>query len=151
MKIMIITWIHIYSALFQVDPYLAEAIVQQESTYNPKATGLIKEVGLMQIRRKYLDNPDIYYNPRLNLFIGIKRLAELQRLKPRLGENWFCAWNLGPTGALALHKEKKLNNFKYCREVKSKRLKLVKEYNKKYRGISRNKEILVTRYNSQRN
>jgi hypothetical protein len=92
--------------------------------YNPNATGAIKEVGLMQLRREYLEDPDSYYNPRKNLKEGIKRLAKLKRLKDKLGENWWCAWNLGPTGALRLESKGELSSFHYCKNVKNKYIKL---------------------------
>ncbi len=132
MKLLIVAWIQIYSSFFGVDPYFVEAIVQQESMYNANATGAASEVGLMQIKREYLDFPDEYYNPRLNLFVGVKRLSELKRLRSKLGQNWFCAWNLGPTGALRLHREGTLSKFKYCRQVRLRKEKLQRNKISKY-------------------
>lgn len=129
MKLTIVALIKIFSIQYNIDPFLVEAIVQQESMYNPNSTGGLNEVGLMQMRPEYLDNPQSYYDPRKNLREGIKRLSKLKRLEPKLGKNWFCAWNLGANGALRLHQKNKLNNFKYCKEVRAKYSKLL-QYNR---------------------
>ena len=131
MKVMILVWIQFFSTQHGVDPMLVEAIVAQESSYNPKATGGIGEIGLMQIRKEYLDDPKAYYDPYLNLKEGIKRLAELKRLEKQLGPNWFVAWNLGATGALEFHKAHGIKNYPYSRDVFSKYARILAEHNKR--------------------
>jgi hypothetical protein len=103
--------------------------------YNPKATGPLNEVGLMQMRHEYLDNPNKYYDARLNLKEGIKRLAKLKRLEPKLGSNWFCAWNLGAVGAIRMAKKKRLRKFHYCKSVKRRYSILVKDNQNKNTNI----------------
>lgn len=128
MKIMILVWIQFFSNQYGVDPILVESIVAQESNYNPKATGSIGEIGLMQIRKEYLTNPQTYYDPYLNLKEGVKRLAELKRLEKHLGPYWFTAWNLGPTGALELNKNGNIKNFPYAKKVYARYAKILKEH-----------------------
>lgn len=128
MKVMILVWIQFFSNQYGVDPVLVESIVAQESNYNPKATGGLGEIGLMQIRKEYLTNPKAYYDPYLNLKEGVKRLAELKRLEKQLGPYWFAAWNLGPTGALEFNKRKHIKHFPYAKEVYVRYAKILKEH-----------------------
>lgn len=117
MKFIIIAWIQFFSAEYNLDPVLVEAIVKTESEYNYMATGGIGEVGLLQMRHEYLDRPTKYYNPHQNLKEGIKRLAELKKLENQLGQYWFVAWNMGATGALKYHKKHGIKNFIYGKKV----------------------------------
>lgn len=124
MQIMILVWIQMFSAEYKLDPVLVEAIVRTEAgfakdrkTYNHLAKGGIGEIGLMQMRKEYLDSPQTYYNPYKNLKEGVKRLAELKKLEKELGEFWFVAWNLGPTGALKFHKARGISRAPYTRMV----------------------------------
>lgn len=117
MQFIIIAWIQLFSAQYNLDPILVEAIVKTESEYNYLATGGIGEVGLMQMRHEYLDKPKKYYNPYQNLKEGIQRLAELKKLDKEFGPYWFVAWNLGVTGARKYHKKYHIRNFPYGKKV----------------------------------
>lgn len=110
-------WILFLSNTHNVDPYLVTAIIETESSFNADATGLIGEIGLMQIRKEYLKKEINYYDPINNLKAGIPKLASYKRLQNKLGDYWFCSWNLGPTGALRYNKAKGLKNFRYCKKV----------------------------------
>ncbi len=117
MQTAILIWISVFSGTYNVDPDLVAAMVETESQFNPNTTGAIGEIGLLQMRKEYLDRPQHYYHPVLNLSEGIERLSKLKRLESRLGKYWFCAWNLGPTGALKIDKKIGIENFSYCKKV----------------------------------
>lgn len=121
-------YIYIFSVGYDVDPMLVTSIVSVESSFNANATGGMGEIGLMQIRSEYLTNPKDYYNPVLNLKEGIKRLSKLQRLEPKLGRYWYCAWNLGAVGAIRYHKRKGLHRFSYCKKVEKRKAELKEEF-----------------------
>jgi len=117
MQFIIVAWIQFFSAQYNLDPVLVEAIVKTESNYDYLATGSIGEIGLMQMRHEYLDRPAKYYNPYQNLRVGIQRLAELKKLESEFGPYWFVAWNLGVTGARKYHEKKGIRNFPYGKKV----------------------------------
>lgn len=131
MKIAILVWIQFFASQHGVDPMLVEAIVRQESSYNPQATGSIGEIGLMQMRKEYLTKPNDYYQPYLNLKEGIKRLAELKRHENVLGPYWFVAWNAGSQGALVFHKTNGIENHKYSRMVMMRYAEIMQEHDKR--------------------
>ncbi len=73
-----------------VDPYLALAVMKQESAFNPRAQSSANAMGLMQIipatgQRQAVQTgladfqPAMLYEPKINISLGINYLAELMR------------------------------------------------------------------------
>jgi len=111
-----------YSMINGVDPNVVKSIVEVESNYRPHVTGSVGEMGLMQLKPFYLPGPLSLYDPETNIAVGTRELSKLQRLKPRLGDQWYAAWNLGPTGALKYARKWDIKKFAYVRKVESVRL-----------------------------
>ena len=69
-----------------VPPALAQALVQVESSHNPKATGRNGEIGLLQIKPKtaramgYKGSAQALYDPETNLAWGMKYLGKAHDL-----------------------------------------------------------------------
>lgn len=142
MKTMLLVWISFFSNEYKMDPVLVEAIVRTESSYNSQAIGPIGEIGLMQMRHEYLDNPKKYLDPYENLKEGVKRLAELKRLENELGPFWYTAWNLGPTGAKRYNNKKGLYKHPYSKKVLANYIKIKKEI--KTRPLSMQYQYMAT-------
>lgn len=106
-----------YSMIHNINPKLIESIIEVESKGNPRATGSLGEVGLMQIRPEYWKGPMSLYEPELNIAIGTKKLNKLKKYSKQLGSYYFVAWNLGPTGALKYNKKRAIKKFVYARKV----------------------------------
>lgn len=119
LKILILSHIWYYSTINGLDPKLVESIVQTESSFRPEVTGSVGERGLMQIKPQFLLGPltQDLYDPETNIAIGCAELAKLKRLKPRLGDYWFVAWNLGPTGAIRYSNVYDISNFAYAKKI----------------------------------
>lgn len=117
MTLLLMITISLHSMVHGVNPQLVESIIEVESKFNPDMTGSIGEIGLMQIRKEYWQGPLNLYNPEMNIGVGISMLAKLKKLKPRLGEYYYVAWNLGPTGAIKYSKKKKLKQFSYAKKT----------------------------------
>lgn len=138
MQVAIYIWISFFATEHNLDPILIEAIVRSEAgfkkdgkTYNPDAIGKIGEIGLMQMRHEYLEEPTRYLNPYENLKEGTKRLVELKRLENTLGAFWFTAWNAGASGALEYHKKFGISKHKYSKKVLSNYIAIKKEMKKR--------------------
>ncbi len=81
--------IHLYSAQYRVDPFLAVAVIKNESNFKPEAKSKTGALGLMQIMpetgawiAKCTDFPNFRDNlllkPELNIKFGCWYLAELE-------------------------------------------------------------------------
>jgi len=90
-----------------VDPYLAAALIRQESMFNPSARSPVGALGLMQVmpqtgatlaRRLGVSrfNPDMLTRPELNVHFGMAYLADQLRTWGRL-DAVLAAYNAGPT------------------------------------------------------
>lgn len=79
-------------------PILA-AVIAHESGFDPKATGALGEIGLLQIKRGgAVSGPlatmstSVLYNPRVNVLVGARYLSLMQR-KCRSTAGWLSAYN----------------------------------------------------------
>lgn len=102
-----------------MDPKVSIAVAEQESRFNPNATGLIGEVGLYQLRPEFVKGftRKQLYSPEINIMVGVKRLAEVKAKFKRKGKNAFlAAYNCGEARAKKLVYPER---FKYVVEVNS--------------------------------
>jgi hypothetical protein len=86
---------------YRVDPALIEAVIQQESGWNPRAVSSAGARGLMQLmpescRQNGLDPNTTCFNPYQNIMAGTRELAEyLQKYHNNLVFA-LAAYNAGP-------------------------------------------------------
>jgi len=100
---------------------LAHAVVEVESTYNPKARGSVGEVGLMQLRPAtarmvgYSGSTNALYDPETNIKYGMKYLGEARRLAGGDTCGTILRYNAG-------HGAKRMNPISaaYCEKVRKK-------------------------------
>ena len=103
-----------------VEPALAHALVQIESTYRPTATGANGEIGLMQISPKtaraigYKGPPKALYDPDTNLTWGMRYLAKAQDL----ADGDLCGTLLRYNAGLDATRKTSASN-KFCAKVKA--------------------------------
>ena len=99
---------------------LANAVVQVESSYNPRARGRAGEIGLMQIMPAtargigYRGKMSNLYKPDTNLYWGMKYLGEAYK---RAGGN-TCGTIMRYNGGLYA-KKLSANAARYCKRVKA--------------------------------
>ena len=111
------------AAHYEIDPYLVLAIIEVESSYNPRAVGGAGEYGLMQLHPKYhrLRAP---FSIKENIWRGVAYLKECRaRTRRALGKYFYVCYNLGPSRSLAL---KYPDKFPYARKVERARKRLLK-------------------------
>ena len=103
-----------------VPPALAQALVQVESSHNPKATGRNGEIGLLQIKPKtaramgYKGSAQALYDPETNLAWGMKYLGKAHDLSGGDVCGTLLRYNAGLDA-----KRKSAASNKFCRKVKS--------------------------------
>lgn len=90
-----------------MDPIFVLAVMQTESSFNPKAEGTSGEIGLMQLMPstaewiakinniKYKGKKDLY-NPLTNIKIGVSYLALLRDDFENNSSHYISAYNVGP-------------------------------------------------------
>lgn len=117
MTLLLSITIMIHSMTNGVNPQLVESIIQVESGFDSTKTGSIGEIGYLQIRKEYWQGPLNLYEPELNIGVGVQMLSKLKRLKPHLGNHYYVAWNLGPTGAKKFNRKKPIKKFEYAVKV----------------------------------
>lgn len=104
-----------------VPPALAHALVQVESSYNPKATGSNGEIGLLQIKPKtaravgYKGSAKGLYDPETNLAWGMKYLGKAHDL----ADGDTCGTLLRYNAGLDAKRKSAASN-KFCAKVKRK-------------------------------
>ncbi len=97
---------------------LAHAVIQTESTYNPKARGAAGEIGLMQIKPAtarmmgYTGSASGLYDPATNLKYGMKYLGTAHRLSGGSTCGTILKYNAGH-GARSMNPVSKA----YCNKV----------------------------------
>lgn len=83
-----------------MDHKLAIAVAKHESGLNVNATGALKEVGLFQLRPEFVKEYTRaeLYDPRINIMVGVKRLAETKKKCKHKGKSEFLVcYNCGVT------------------------------------------------------
>jgi soluble lytic murein transglycosylase-like protein len=102
--------------MYGIEPKLAAAIVQTESSFNPKAIGEVGEVGLFQIRPEHTKyTPEQLLDPETNVVAGLEILKGYkQRCKFQKRKMFVVCYNMGVAGAYRL--KRPLDN-KYYRKV----------------------------------
>lgn len=91
-----------------VDPFLAAALIRQESMFNPRARSPVGALGLMQVmpatgrslaRRLGVTrfNEDLLFQPELNIHFGMAYLADQLRSYGDRLDAVLAAYNAGPT------------------------------------------------------
>jgi soluble lytic murein transglycosylase len=90
-----------------LDPFLVAALIRQESTFKARIASGVGAMGLMQImpatgrRLAYAADirqwdPEILYNPEINVHMGVRYLADQVRAYRGSLPSVFSAYNAGP-------------------------------------------------------
>lgn len=94
-----------FSMLNQIDPAVTKAVIKVESSGRPFAIGRShQEIGLMQIRDKYVPESSIQlFNPCTNVMRGTQILGQLKAdCKMCIDKVYVNYYNLGITGGKKL-------------------------------------------------
>lgn len=78
----------------EIEPDLALAIAEVESSFNPNAVGGLGEIGIFQLRPEY--HRVIPGDIRGNAEVAMQYLAQLKTQCSHYGEAFYICWNLGP-------------------------------------------------------
>jgi soluble lytic murein transglycosylase len=92
----------------QFDPIFLMAVIQNESSFNPKMVGSAGEIGLMQIKpstaawisklyRIPYKGPKSLYNPTMNIKIGAALMHKLRNQFDAESSLYISAYNIGAT------------------------------------------------------
>lgn len=100
---------------YQMDPLFILAIIKNESNFNPKAIGLVGEIGLMQIRpfvakelsRELGIKKYNLANPVDNIKLGTYFFSKLRDKYNRDSHMYLSAYNVGPAKLRKLLRENK--------------------------------------------
>lgn len=105
-----------WSLINGVDPSLTKAMISVESKGNPFARGSQGEVGLLQIKPKYVKETALQLSQSCtNVMVGTRILKELKyKCKHTLDKTFIVCFNLGPRAARRIKKPKQ---FPYYRKV----------------------------------
>lgn len=106
------------SAEFGLDPMFLMAVIQNESSFNPKMKGSVGEIGLMQIRPSTAAwIADLYgieyegaqslYDVETNIWIGAALLDKLRNQFDSSSRLYLSAYNIGPKKLRQMLKENK--------------------------------------------
>lgn len=104
-----------------VPPELIIAVIQNESNYNPEATGAAGEQGYMQIHPINFDSltdrlgVTDFYDPKQNILCGVYMLSQLYEKYDTRNEVLMC-YNNGETGAARLWASGTTET-EYCRKI----------------------------------
>jgi soluble lytic murein transglycosylase len=106
------------SAEFELDPVFLMAVIQNESSFNPRRKGGVGEIGLMQIRPSTAawisglygieyEGEESLYDPETNVWIGAALLDKLRDQFDSSSRLYLSAYNLGPKKLRQMLKENK--------------------------------------------
>jgi len=101
-KAAIIKLIIMYAHTYGVNPELAISVAQIESNFNSNAVGQAKEVGLFQLKPEYVKeySRKQLFDPRINIKVGVQRLAETQKnCLHKQNNDFLVCWNYGYSNA----------------------------------------------------
>lgn len=95
------TLLFIHAPMYGIDPHLAAAVVQTESTFNPNAIGALNEVGLFQIRPEFSKRKaHELLDPEVNIVEGLMMMQKAKvRCKYQKRKMFVICMNLGISGA----------------------------------------------------
>lgn len=107
-----------YSLLSGINPNVTNAIINVESSGNPYAIGGKGDIGLMQIRHKFVpENEKQLLQACTNISRGVKILKNAKkRCKHKIDNTWVICYNLGIKGGSKIKYPKK---FRYYKKVTS--------------------------------
>jgi soluble lytic murein transglycosylase len=106
------------SSEFELDPVFLMAVIQNESSFNPRRKGGVGEIGLMQIRPSTAawiaglygieyEGEDSLYDAETNVWIGAALLDKLRNQFDSSSRLYLSAYNLGPKKLRQMLKENK--------------------------------------------
>ncbi len=106
------------SGEFELDPVFLMAVIQNESSFNPRRKGGVGEIGLMQIRPSTAawiaglygidyEGEASLYDPETNIWIGAALLDKLRNQFDSSSRLYLSAYNLGPKKLRQMLKENK--------------------------------------------
>lgn len=92
---------------YELDPIFLMAVIQNESSFNPKKVGGVGEIGLMQIRPSTAEwiaglyeikyrGPKSLYQPAINVRIGAALMDKLRQQFDSASRLYLSAYNIGP-------------------------------------------------------
>lgn len=95
------TLLFIHAPMYGIEPKLAAAVINTESSFNPKAVGAIGELGLFQIRPEFSRfSKRQLLDPKINIIAGLEMMEYLKRRCPHNKKNTYViCMNLGIRGA----------------------------------------------------
>ncbi len=90
-------WIEFYSDRYDVDPILVRAVIQVESSFDPKCVSRRGARGLMQLMPETAKQYGVthIFDPNENIQGGVHYLADLLKLFPRDLPRALAAYNAG--------------------------------------------------------
>lgn len=138
------------SQAYDLDPIFILAVIQTESTFNPKAKGTSGELGLMQIlpntaqwiAKRYglkWKGDKSLYDPVTNVRIGIRYFAHLRKEFPRSAYHYLPAYNMGPKNVRRL--DRKIGSVDHKGKPKKREyaVRVMKNYDNIYVRLAREK------------
>lgn len=131
MNELIISLIISLAPTYNIDPSLAVSVATEESKLNPNAIGLLKEVGLFQVRPEYSKyTSEQLKDPKTNIREGLRILSEAKkRCKHQLAKSFIICFNRGIAGGSKVKDPSNdryyLKVFKKMNEIKADNLLLV--------------------------
>lgn len=125
-KLLLTQIIQFYATQFGIDPNVAVAVAEAESSMRIHAIGSVGEVGLFQIRPEYSSlNKDELKNPVNNIIKGVLKLRQAkEECIHKQDLTWLTCYNRGISGA---KKVKNPHKDQYVLKVKNK-IKNKKDY-----------------------
>jgi soluble lytic murein transglycosylase-like protein len=123
---------------YKFDPILLLAVIQNESSFNPRRKGGVGEVGLMQLRPAsakwiakrykipYVDEKTLL-DPSENIRIGVALLHKLRKQFSAKGHLFLAAYNMGEGNVRKFVREHRYPR-EYARAVMTRYLALCRAY-----------------------
>jgi soluble lytic murein transglycosylase-like protein len=118
MDINLIHLVALYSSIYNIDPHLAESVIQVESKGNPHAIGELNEQGLFQLLPQSFSSYSVKQlkDPSTNIYLGIRYLYEMKKYcKHKIDNSFVICFNKGIKGGSRI---KHPMNDKYFLKVK---------------------------------
>lgn len=97
-KLLIIQMIILYSNIYGVNPQTSLAVAKIESNFNPNAISETNDYGVFQLNEKSFPEytKEQLLEPKLNIIIGIKYLAKMQKeCNHKFNNQWLVCYNFG--------------------------------------------------------